>query len=227
MKLIRYKKVIPVLANAFLGPISLTFYLNYGSSRNSLNESLLLYSLLWWIYFTVCIFIHPFKLHDVEVLVYWTSFWMITILFSFLINKMTRVSCARKYIPEGMKQEIKMASNNFFTFWLPVGCLGYFGYALARDVDSILIYYIYLWWAIWLIIWFLKQAFISPWNKYINNFLSILYEKREKSIINHAAFLLIYGCAYGISLIIACMKFFSLFFITGFYIRNGDYLNLF
>ncbi|MCD8061964.1 MAG: hypothetical protein LUE13_06455, partial [Akkermansiaceae bacterium] len=89
---------------------------------------------------------------------------MITILFSFPINKITRVSCAKKYIPEGMKKEIKKASNNFFTFWLPVGCLVYFGYALAKGFDSNLIYYIFLWWMIWFIIWLLKQAIIFPCN---------------------------------------------------------------
>lgn len=46
-------KVISVLINAFLGPVSLRYYLNYGLQRNSLNESLFLYSLLWWIYYII------------------------------------------------------------------------------------------------------------------------------------------------------------------------------
>ena len=56
-------KVISVLINAFLGPVSLRYYLNYGLQRNSLNESLFLYSLLWWIYYIIYTFPYFFKLY--------------------------------------------------------------------------------------------------------------------------------------------------------------------
>ena len=76
-------KVISVLINAFLGPVSLRYYLNYGLQRNSLNESLFLYSLLWWIYYIIYTFPYFFKLYYGEVFFYWILFWIIIISVSY------------------------------------------------------------------------------------------------------------------------------------------------
>lgn len=115
-------KVISVLINAFLGPVSLRYYLNYGLQRNSLNESLFLYSLLWWIYYIIYTFPYFFKLYYGEVFFYWILFWIIIILISFIINKTHIYSRLEKSvkISGDVRNEIEKASNNFFVFWFPL-----------------------------------------------------------------------------------------------------------
>lgn len=222
-------KVISVLINAFLGPVSLRYYLNYGYRETVLNESLFLYSLLWWIYYIIYTFPYFFKLYYGEVFFYWILFWIIIILISFIINKTHIYSRLEKSvkISGDVRNEIEKASNNFFVFWFPVGCLIYFGYALARSFDSNLIYYIFLWWLIWFVIWVFRLLIVIYFGKFMIYAISTLYRKRKKSVINHISFISIYSCVYAFSFIISFMKFFSLFFLIGFYVKKGNYLNLF
>lgn len=160
---------------------------------------------------------------------YWILFWIIIILISFIINKTHIYSRLEKSvkISGDVRNEIEKASNNFFVFWFPVGCLIYFGYALARSFDSNLIYYIFLWWLIWFVIWVFRLLIVIYFGKFMIYAISTLYRKRKKSVINHISFISIYSCVYAFSFIISFMKFFSLFFLIGFYVKKGNYLNLF
>ena len=185
-----------------------------------------MYSILWWIYFILYVFTHTFTLHYIEVIFYWIVFWIAVILISLFIKKIHVISYLnKKYAHDRIKKILMSASNNFFTFWFPIGSLVYFGYGLARTFDLHLIYYILLWWLIWFVIWFFKQSVILFFKNIIESIITSLYSRRKESIINYIIFILIYSCAYSIIFIMSCMKFFSLLIIVGIYINKGSYLN--
>lgn len=225
-KLLNYKQALFALLSAVSGPFSLKYYLNYKSSGNSSTEFLLLYSMLWWIYFIIYVFAHEFTLHYIEVILYWTAFWAILILISSFFNRIPVIQYFQKsiHISERIKKALASASNNFFTFWFPVGCLVYFGYGVAENFDSTLIYYIFLWWFLWFVIWFIKQSLMVPFGKAICDNSILLYSKRKESLINYLVFILTYGFTYSIIFIMSFMKLFSLLMIVGLYMNKGHYL---
>lgn len=226
MEFINHKKTAFAILSAILGPFSLKYCINCKSSGNSSSEFLLLYSILWWIYFILYVFTHTFTLHYIEVIFYWIVFWIAVILISLFIKKIHVISYLnKKYAHDRTKKILMSASNNFFTFWFPIGSLVYFGYGLARTFDLHLIYYILLWWLIWFVIWFFKQSVILFFKNIIESIITSLYSRRKESIINYIIFILIYSCAYSIIFIMSCMKFFSLLIMVGIYINKGIYLN--
>ena len=80
---------------------------------------------------------------------------------------------------------------------------------------------------LWFVIWVFRLLIVIYFGKFMIYAISTLYRKRKKSVINHISFISIYSCVYAFSFIISFMKFFSLFFLIGFYVKKGNYLNLF
>lgn len=150
---------------------------------------------------------------------YWTAFWILIISAHSLIKKYIIPHIDKKITCDFIKNTFIYASNNFFTFWLPAGCLVYFGYSLSRGFKLHLIYYIASWWLIWFVIWFIKSFFMLFFANAMERSTETLYSQRKKSIVNYITFILTYFLTYIIIFTMTCMKFFSLLFIIGIYLK--------